>query len=426
MTAMSAVARHRQVLVALTCIVAAMPALAGEDALPKFTDDTLSGDWGGGRTTAAKRGLFFEGGIKIDALRNRGAQSDGSKTVSHIDLKLRADLEKATGWQGGSAMLNLISDSGWGPNSRHVGSQMGVTNIEVGTPTTTRLFQAWLQQTFLDGRLALRAGLYPIDTEFFTMDSAGVFLGPEYGTPADLAQTRGPSIFNNSAFGLRARWNIDQGFYAMAAVLDGMPNDPARPRRSAIRFAKGDGSFTIGEAGWLPQAGNDEFKGHAKAALGLWGYSSKVNDQRDTDAAGTPLPRRQQGGYVLGERTLGTLGAQQERFLSGFARYTWSDGDSTALERSLNLGLHLKGPFASRPDDIIGVAWSRAAVSAKWRDVQTVAGNTTAHEDALEITYSAALTPWLALQPNYQEINNPGGIRAPKAKLIGLRLELTL
>ena len=37
------------------------------------------------------------------------------------------------------------------------------------------------------------------------VDSAGVFLGPQYGTPADLALTRGPSIFNSSALGVRAR-----------------------------------------------------------------------------------------------------------------------------------------------------------------------------------------------------------------------------
>ena len=176
------------------------------------------------------------------------------------------------------------------------------------------------------------------------------------------------------------------------------------------------------EHGGLPEADNEKFKGHAKAAFGLWGYSTKVNDQRDTDAGGNPVLRYQRGGYVLGERTLARLG--DERFLSGFARYTWGDGDSTAVKNSLNLGLHLKGPLESRPDDVVGIAWSRAGMSRKWRDVQTVPGNTQASEDALEITWRFAVTPYLAIQPNYQYIRHPGGAAAPNAKLIGVRADL--
>lgn len=399
-------------------------AAAQEETAPDYASSTLTGNWGENRTAAAKAGFAFEGAIKIDALRNSGAIGSGHRTVSHIDLKLRMDLAKAVDWQGGSAMINVISDSGWGPNARHVGGHMGVTNIEVAAPGTTRLFQAWLQQSWLGDKLAVLAGLYPIDSEFFTMDSAGVFLGPQYGTPADLALTNAPSIFNNSAFGIRARWNIAPSLYVMGAVLDGVPNDPARPKRTAIRFAKGDGSFSIGELGWLPEAANDKFTGHAKLAFGLWGYSAKANDLRDLDAAGNPLLRSRRGGYVLGERTLMRLGGNDDRFVTGFARYTFGDGDSSAVRNSLNLGVHARSPFASRPDDILGLAWTRAGLSDKWRSAQ--AGTTTASETALEVTYRYAVSPWLAIQPNYQEIRNPGGTTTPNAKLIGVRLELAL
>lgn len=416
---------HRSFLAGVACLLAALSVQAEDNAQPNFAEDTLTGDWGGGRTAAAKRGFSFESGVKIDALRNRGALGNGHKTVSHIDLKLKMDLAKAAGWSGGSAMINVISDSGWGPNARHVGGQMGVTNIEVAAPGTTRLFQAWLQQSFFDDKLVVLAGLYPIDSEFFGVDSAAVFLGPQYGTPADLALTTSPSIFNNSAFGFRARWTLAPSLYAMGAVLDGVPNDPARPKRTAIRFAKDDGSFTIGEFGWLPQADNDKFKGHAKLALGLWGYSAKANDLVDVDAAGNPVRRSRRGGYLLGERTLVRLGGNNDRFLTGFARYTFADGDSSAIGNSLNLGIHAKSPFASRPDDILGLAWTRAGFADKWRRAQTVA--TASNETALEITYRYAVTPWFAVQPNYQHIRNPSLTPGTSnAKLIGVRLEFAL
>lgn len=419
----------RLTLLVFAGLIASTSAYADEaDSGPNFADETLTGDWNSARSAAARNGFLWEGGLKLDGFRNRGAQSSGAKTVGHLDLKLRMDLDKSAGWTGGSAMVNVISDTGWGPNARHVSGQMGVTNIEVPFPTTTRLFQAWLQQGLFGDRLAVLAGLYPIDSEFFTMDSAGVLLGPQYGTPADLAQTRGPSIFNNSAFGLRARWNIDKSFYAMGAVLDGIPNDPAHPRRTAIRFAKGDGSFSIAEAGWLPEAADDKFKGHAKLALGVWGYSAKVDDLFDVDAGGNPLRRHSTGGYVLGERTLFRLGGEAERFVSGFARYTWSDGNSTVVKDSVNLGAHVRGPVASRPNDIIGVGWTRAGTSGKWRAAQASVGtSTTSSEAALELTYRYAVTPFLAIQPNLQYIRNPSGIAGtPHAKLIGMRIELAL
>lgn len=404
---------------------------AGEaEKLPNYAEERLTGDWAGARSAAAKSGFTWEGLIKVDTLHNSGGQSQGTRSVSHTDVKLGMDLEKIGGWSGASAMINVISDSGWGPNVRNVGSLMGVTNIEVGAPTTTRLFQAWLQQTFLEDQLALLAGLYPIDSEFFTADSAGIFLGPQYGTPADLALTRGPSIFNNSAFGIRAKWqNPGKTLYAMGAVLDGIPNDPRHPRSTAIRFDKGDGSFTIGELGWLPEADNDKYQGHAKLAAGLWGYSAKVNDLIEVDAAGNPLQRHSRGGYLLGEKTVLRLGDAPGRFLSGFARYTWTDGDSSAVENSLNVGLHLKGPFAARPDDVFGIAWTRAGISDKWRAAELAKnGNVTKEaEDALEITYRYILMPYFIIQPNFQHVRNPGGISGtPAAKLIGFRVELAL
>lgn len=404
-------------------------ALAGDEA-PNFASETLTGDWGGLRTAAADNGYTFTGGLKIDSLRNRGGMRSGTKSVSHLDLMLEVDLEKVAGWKGTSAVINVLQDAGRGPGGAHTGNQMGVTNIEVGAPTTTRLFQAWVQKQLFDDQLAVLVGLYPIDSEFFTMESAGIFLGPQYGAPADLALTRGPSIFNNTSFGVRARWDFSKSLYAMGALLDGIPGDPDHPKHTRIRFEDGDGSFHIGEVGWLPEAENDQFKGHAKFAFGLWNYTGHEDNLVDV-ASGAAVVRnhRQHGGYLLGERTLLNFGADGERYLTGFARYTWGDGRSYALKNTLNLGLHLKGPIESRPDDILGLAWTRAGTSAEFRNATRIAGGDlpTHSESAWELTYRAQLTPWLAIQPNAQWVRNPGGTVGPNdAKLIGMRFDITL
>lgn len=395
---------------------------AEDEAKPSM----LTGDWGGARTALAQRGLEVESSLWVDPLRNRGGIEAGGKTVVQFDLKLKADFAPMVGWEGGSGMLHVFDLAGAGLNTQRVGSFMGVTNVETPTPTA-RVFEAWLQQTVMDGQLSFLAGLYPIDSEFFGLAVVPVVFGPMYGPPADLSLTRGPSIFSNSAFGLRAKWQAkDRTWYAMGAVLDGVPGDPARPKATSIRFAQGDGAFNIGEIGWRPQADNDKFVGDAKFAFGLWGYSAKVDDLIDVDANGAPLKRRSRGGYVLGEHTLRRLGDEGKRYISGFARYSWNDGASVPLGNALNLGGYVRGPVESRPDDTIFLGWSRGGLSSKFRD-QAGAGATAAAEETLELQYRVQLYPWLALQPVVQRIRHPGGgATTPTAKIYGVRLEVLL
>ncbi|MDP2195029.1 MAG: carbohydrate porin [Rhodocyclaceae bacterium] len=423
---------------------------ADEESVPDYASNTAIGDPGGRRAALFKQGLSIEAAYKLDYLRNMvGGAGQGGASMRNLDLKLRADLDRLLGLPGTSAYLHVLDNRGAGINARHLGSLMGVSNIEVAVPTT-RVFHAWVQQTFMEEQWSLLAGLYPIDSEFSVMESASVLLHPAYGPPADLALTRGPSIFNNSAFGLRLKWQSpDRTRYAMGAILDGIPGDPDRPKGTHIRFDKGDGSFAIAEIGWTPiefghvfeptgptrmlqtpeLRAHEKYEGHGKYAAGLWRYSSKVADQFQTDDAGDPLKKPSWGGYLFGERSLFGIGAEPGRYLTGFARYAFTDGASTPIRAQLNLGVSVRGLLAARTDDILALAWTEGRLASKyraaqWRDAGSV---TTRHETAVELTYRAALTPWLSVQPNLQWVRHPGGVAdAPTARLAGFRLEIQL
>ncbi len=305
--------------------LAAAPAVVLADAVPDFAAVTLSGDWGGARTAAWENGVHLEAAFRVDVLQGRKGDSSATNSVRHSDFKLRADLERLYGWKDAIAYFNVIDDRGNGFNN-FAGSLMGVSNIEVPVPTT-RIFNAWVQKGFFDDRFSLLAGIYPIDSEFFTMESAATLLHPAYGTSADLALTNAPSIFNNAAFGLRGKWySDDRTVYAMGALMDGVPNDPKHPKRTTVKLSGTDGAFAIAELGWMPQESrhafdfhptdpadirhapeieaHEKYEGYAKLAAGVWGYSRKRDDLVAVDAAGDPLRRRSHGAYVLGERTL--------------------------------------------------------------------------------------------------------------------------
>lgn len=393
---------------------------AADDDSAGFADTTLTGDWGGLRDSWQERGLAVELGYRWDMLRiASGGLRRGGRPISHFDLKLKADFEKLSGWDGAAAYVNLIYDGGGKTNRDFLGSQLGVSNVEVPV-STARLFHAWFEQSFADGKWALLAGLYPIDSEFQTIDSAGVFVQPPYGAAPDLALTRGPSIFNNPAFGLRAKWQSDdRSLYAMAAVVDGMPGDPRRPKGTHVRFDKGDGAMQIAETGYKPREGD------AKYGLGFWRYTARVDDLVDVDAAGNPERRRSSGWYALAERTLWRWSGGD---VGGFVRFGATDGDSTAIERFHNVGISARGLLPSREEDVVGVAYTRGATGAKFRAAQAASGiEAAAAESAIEITYRVQARKWLAVQPVVQRFRHPGATAAGgSATVIGVRIDIAL
>ncbi len=438
---------HAGALAALCLGLIATTTHAEQDEAPDFAGRTMSGNWGGVREAGWRSGWLWDAELKVDTLHNRGGRSSGSRTMSNLDLRMKADLSRIADWAGATAYVHVLDNRGSGINARHTGSLMGVSNIEVTTPTT-RIFHAWLQQNLLNDQLTLLGGLYPIDSEFFVMDSASALLHPSYGTPANLGLTHDPSIFNNSAFGVRLKWQSPQRtLYAQGALLDGVPNDPVHPKRTDIRFAKGDGAFGIAEVGWMPmEAGHvfeplepvdtlrppalvahEKYEGTSKYAVGFWRYGNRVPDRFDVDAGGEALRRHSQGAYLLAERTLFGLG-DAGRDLTAFGRYSFSDGYATAIDRNWNIGLRVRGPLSSRPDDQFLIGWTSGRLAPGFRATRAASGIETASaEDQLEITWRAALSRWLTAQPNVQIIRNPEGDSANKrATVVGLRLELVL
>jgi len=414
-----------------------LPSMAAEET-PNYAADTLSGDWGGLRRAMFEQGLALDLLYKNDLLHNMsGGLARGGRPMTHLDIRLKADFEKLINWSGGSGYINLIDNRGDRFNTHQVGSLTGVSNIEVPV-STHRLLHAWLQQEFADARGSVLAGLYPIDSEFQVLDSAGVFLQPPYGASADIALTRAPSIFNNSSFAIRGRWlSADRAAYVQGAVLDGVPGDPEHPQGTHIRFAKGDGVMSIVEIGLKPGAAGegaaadkaaaaDAGERIEKYAAGYWRYSTPAADQLDTQADGSPINRRRWGWYALAERTLQQTSGGGD--LAAFVRLSGTDGDSTAIKRALNIGVRAKGLLAGRGDDVLGLAYTRAYLSGKWRSGQSLLGSpTSANEGAWELTYRIQARKWLALQPVFQRIDHPGGDRSRAAAMIlGARLEIAL
>jgi porin len=319
------------------------------------------------------------------------------------DLQVFGDLDlgKAVGWRGATAHFEVLNNSGAMPND-DAGTLQGVDNIEV-TRQRLRLFEAWVEQGFGD-KGSVRAGLYDLNSEFYSNDSAGLLIAPAFGIGSELAATgpNGPSIFPSTALAVRVRWTPNEAVYVQTAALNanaGVLGDPG-----GIKTSFDNGVLMIAEAGW---------QGRGKVAFGAWRYSDKQDDIRAVTppglaGAGDPVRATANGAYVLLERHLTGDGDEAVRKTTAFARLGVSDGDTTAFKGGWQAGVLIEHVFESRPDSAFSLGVNQAFLSSKFRDNAFDAGQRLKRsESAIEATYSDKIGP-VTVQPDVQYVKDPG------------------
>src|SRR5450432_488446 len=249
---------------------------------PAFAEgtDPASADW----LTPA---LTYDG----SALGNlRGGGRTGSAYGGNLHLKLTTHGE-ALGWPGTSAFVDVLTIHGGRP-SRFVGDAQGVSNIE--GPTGTQVEEFWVQHNFKGSSGSLLLGIYDLNSEFYRLAAAGLFLNSSFGIGPEFAQSgvEGPSIFPRTSAGLRFAVKPTTNTVVRAALLDGVP--VVRPDGSHAAVRAGDGLLAIAEfaslsrssGAGMPQAGMRDRIGRFsslapyddKLAAGAWRYTGRYPD----------------------------------------------------------------------------------------------------------------------------------------------------
>lgn len=91
------------------------------------------------------------------------------------------------------------------------------------------------------------------------------------------------------------------------------------------------------------------------------------------------------------------------------------------IRRHLGAGLAWSGFLPGRPHDLLGVGVSRATLSS-----EPEAGFIDSAETVFELVYRARVLPYLALKPDLQYVQHPGGGGIDNATVGTLRIELAL
>ena len=175
-----------------------------------------------------------------------GGLKRGARYLDNLDIAAEADLAQLAGLKRTTAFLYGLYNNGRSLSNLAGDAQVN-SNIETGVKVF-RLYEAWINHQFGDGA-SLKIGLYDLNSEFDALEASGLFISSAHGIGTDISQSglNGPSIFPVTS--LAARFDIApaDGWKVRAAVLDGVPGNPNRPKRTAIKLGDGDGALIVGE-----------------------------------------------------------------------------------------------------------------------------------------------------------------------------------
>lgn len=396
--------RPSAVVVVVAATLALLPAVAA--ACDSATEETCPA-------------YALQASAVADVWRNtHGGLQIGNAVLSKYDLTADVDGARAWGISGLSLHAHLQGANGHEFSGRYLGDAQVATNIE--GVDTTRILELWAQFDFASaGQHSLKAGLYDFNSEFDLIEPATLFLNSSHGIGTDVSQTgqNGPSIYPVTSLALRLRGNRP-AFTWQLAVLDAVPGRAGDPTRTGFDLSRREGLLMAAEV-------STQLTALGQATLGVWRYSASFDRLDAVDASGDPLRARgNQGAYasLTHEFAVGDTG-----HAAAWLRVGMADARFNPFRAYTGAGIAMHNPFASRPDDQIGIAVAVAHSGNAWRDAQLAAGATpAARETNVELTWRAPLTDWLTLQPDLQYVWNPGADASLRDGFaLGLRFEIS-
>ena len=280
----------------------------------------------------------------------RGGVGRGARYLDNLDVTLTIDAERAFGWRGATLFAYGLYNNGRPFSDDLVGAAQGVSNIETGV-RAARLYEAWIEQRFASNRASLKFGLYDLNSEFDAIEAATLFLNPSHGIGPDFSQSglNGPSIFPVTSLAVRGEVKLACGWLVRAAVLDAVPGNPDRPKRTAVKLGGGDGALGLVELNYLHD--------RTRAAIGYWRFTGRFGAIAAAGfASDPPQSRGNHGLYAFVESRLTREGADERQGLAGWVRLGFANERLNPIRRYAGGGLSYTGPFNGRDEDQVGIA----------------------------------------------------------------------
>lgn len=424
----------------LTALLSALGAALPLHAMPVAVPETwggdlmsrprLTGDWGGVRDDMAKKGVVLDLDLYwTPQTITSGGRDEDSASWGNAVATLNVDTGKAGLWPGGFFKLQTVTS--FGDNLMRDTGTMVPANITwmLPSPTDTDTGLQELTYTqFLSQHFGVSLGKINsiAPTNVLHGDYNTGFLNTSLNLPLALA------MVPLSAYGASALYLPSHDVTLAAMVLD--PNGTIM--NDDLGDAFNDGVMALGVADVKVKPWG--LPGHQNLTV-AWSNKDRTSLIQDPSNVARLLlashyPLLGDPGPVLIEifdklglpATPAPLNQESETWAAvySFEQFVWqpagdhkrgvgiffsagvSDGKANPIKASYSLGLVGKGVVPGRPRDDFGIGWARTEFSDDFvpylRDTFDLGLD---HEDAVEMYYNAAVTPWLSISPSLQIIS---------------------
>ena len=334
------------------------------------------------------------------------------------DLELSADLQKLLGFETGRLFIHL--EGGWpdteGIDVPSVGSYFGVNADAVGNDTIL-VKQLYYEGPIFGDNLTLMIGKIDFtgvfDTSAYADDECTQFLNAAF--------VDNPTIpFPQYSLGLVLTYDLTDSWYVMGGIADAQ----ADSRETGFRttFHDEDYFFYALETGITPELNSANGAMPGAYRVGMW-----VDGQDKARFSNGKNYRDDIGIYLSCDQMLARENANPEdsQGLGAFFRYGYANSDLNPIGNFWSIGMQYQGLLEGRDDDVVAIGFAQGIFS-DYVGANDGEDYTENHENALEIYYSAQVTPWLAVSPSIQYIANPGGNKTTSdAVVLGVRVQVS-
>lgn len=421
----------------LSALVLGIPAHATPPAIPDTwggdlaSRPRLSGNWGGLRDDMAKKGVVFDLDFYwMPQTITGGGKNDGSGNWSNVIAALNVDTGKAGLWPGGffkiqtvtsfgdslmrdtGAMLpanmawmlpSVDSDTGLQEftYTQFFSKKFGVVLGKINTIAPTNVLHGDYTTGFLNTGLNLPLAFAMVPLSAY--GAGAVYLPSHDVTLAVMVLDANGTIMNNDLGDA-----FEEGVMALgSADLKVKPFERPGHQNLAFAWSNKDRTSLVQDPSNIarlllterfPLLGNPGpilVEILERYAPGLLVPAEPLNKENDTWAA-----------VYSFEQFVWQPDGDHKRGIGMFFSAGVSDGKANPVKYSFSLGLVGKGVVPGRLHDDFGIGWARTEFSDDFVPyLRSTYGLGLDHEDAVELYYNAAVTPWLSVSPSFQIIS---------------------
>lgn len=379
----------------------------------------MTGDWNGLRTELHDKGVDF----RIDMVNEAGASLAGGRTpgnayAQQVGFGFTIDTHQAFGLPEGGRFQFYMDDRAGSPLAYYTGAAWEPLQI-YGFGENFRLSEMWYEQKFLDNKVSMRAGFFPLGNEFAVDREWTAFINTEFCAHMLLLPNGSPGWYDAPRGAWTARLKIEPfaNFYVMAAVAPVEPQLVTSNHGWDLDINNTQGIIFPIEAGYFwGKANPSDLDGSFKIG-GFYdnthGYGYNIVSPK------TIAIENRYAVYALFAQQLYRTNGAGDQGLRFFATGSVGDSQSNKYGYYAQAGVTWKGTFADRPYDTVNFAVGALSINPDYVALkQRALGpyvDVKSNMLVAELNYGIQVAPWLNFKPFVQYQTNPGALTATKA-----------